>query len=124
MCGKAPFHFEPGLQQFEACSSHVCVPSNWCNFDLRNEIEGFISTYIMTEKYSSAHFPLQQCSLLFSVQSSVHTSVPVPLVIPCIYTHWCSVQDPGEQEPEGRLVQVQAHIVGERESQHYSREFI
>lgn len=33
---------------FEASGSHVCVPSNWCNFDLRKEIEGFISTYVMT----------------------------------------------------------------------------
>lgn len=69
MCGKAPFHFEPGLQQFEARSPHVCVPSNRCNFDLRKEIEGFIATYIMTQKYNSALFPSQRGSLLFNRQS-------------------------------------------------------
>ncbi len=69
MCGKAPFHFELGLQQFEAHSPHVCVPSNWCNFDLRKEIEGFISTYVMARKYNSAFFPLWQGSLLSNRQS-------------------------------------------------------
>lgn len=48
----------------------------------------------------------------FAVQSSVCASVPVPLVIPCIYTHWNSVQGPGEQEPEERLEQVQPHTDG------------
>lgn len=69
MCGKAPFHFEPGLEQFEACTSHVCVPSNWCNFDLTKEIEGFITTYVMTQKYISALFPLRPGSLLSNRQS-------------------------------------------------------
>lgn len=82
MCSKAPVHFEPGLEQFEACATHVCVPSNWCNFDLTKEIEGFITTYVMTEKYISALFSAQ--ARQFAVQSSVLASVPIPLVIPCI----------------------------------------
>lgn len=63
MCGKAPFHSELGLQRFEACGPHVCVPSNWCNFDLRREIEGFIRTYVMTQKYNIALLRLRRDSL-------------------------------------------------------------
>lgn len=86
MCGKAPFHFEPGLQQFEACSPHVCVPSNWCNFDLRKEIEGFIATYVMTQKYNGALFSFSARQFLLFNCQSIHASVPAPLVILYVFT--------------------------------------
>lgn len=77
--------------------SSWCVPSNWCNFDLRKEIEGFISSYVMTQKYISVLFLPSE-------------AVCCPIVSPCkcasascnpMNIHWHSVQGPGEQEPAG-----------------------
>lgn len=82
MCGKAPFRFELGLEQFEACSSHVCVPSNRCNFDLRKEIEGFITTYVMTQKYNSALFLSSEavcCPIVSSCKCASASCNPVYL---------------------------------------------
>lgn len=69
---------------------------DWGIYQRRNDTDGQRCTF------SS---PVRQ----LAVQSSVRASVPAPLVIPSIYTNWHSVQGPGGQEPEGRLVQVQSH---------------
>lgn len=86
MCSKAPFHFEPGLEQFEDSTSHVLSRYGY-SFDLTGEIEGFVSTYVMTRKYNGALFFHSQ-SQRSAVQSSVSDSVPEPLIILCIYTHY------------------------------------
>lgn len=39
---KPPSNWSQDYGAFESYS----VPSNWCNFDLRKEIEGFVATYI------------------------------------------------------------------------------
>lgn len=49
MCSKSPFHFEPGLEQFEDSTSRVLSRYGY-SFDLTGEIEGFVSTYVMTQK--------------------------------------------------------------------------
>lgn len=85
MCSKAPFHFEPGLEQFEDSTSHVLSRYGY-SFDLTGEIEGFVSTYVMTRKYNGALFFF--FALCRSVLLSNRQSVTAPLIIPCIYTHY------------------------------------
>lgn len=84
---KAPFHFESGLEQFEDSTSHVVSRRRvqfWFNGGdwgiwrcIRND----------TEIQRCTFFSLSQprhCA----VQSSFGDSVPAPLIIPCIYTHY------------------------------------
>lgn len=104
MCSKAPFHFEPGLEQFEGSTSHV-LSSYGYSFDLTGEIEGFVSTYVMTRKYNGALFLLSVAALRCPIVSrSQCASIP--------HNPVCShpLQKSGEQEPERRLEGVQLHM--------------
>lgn len=62
------------------------VPSNWCNFDLRKEIEGFIGD-VMTEKYNGALFPSPVCRPIVRLRKCASASCnPVYLHPPALST--------------------------------------
>lgn len=99
MFSRAPLQFELGLE-LEAC---MC-PQQLVQFWLTMEIEGFISTYVMTRKYNCVLFHLSPGILLSNHKSNAPNTSDNPCIyIPSLFS-W--PQDSGEQEPEGGFVQV------------------
>lgn len=107
---KPPLHFEPGLRQFEVQSPRVCVsPATGAILIWRRRLRD-LSVHTWRHRSAAAHFfPAQ--ARRFAVQAIVCASVPSASCNP-VYLHpraLCTVQGPGEQEPDGGLVQVQPH---------------
>lgn len=107
MCSKAPFHFEPGLEQFEDSTSRVLSRrrvqfwfdgGDWgiCRY-IRNDTEIQRCTFFFSRSLSVAAL---RCPIVSRWQCASTPHNPV-------YLH--PLQSSGEQEPEGRLERVQRH---------------